>query len=344
MIVIYVWLQPKYPQPMNKLNKQQSSSKIIEGMEALRQIATTSLFLENEQNNAENNRIVPTIKEPDKGKRFRGNANIHFTLSNAKFDFFLTVEFPLEMRKLNDPNIEICSISDDDEFALELTTKQKKSEPSNSLQIDLGQPSMSLEARATSSTAFANTEAQDTSIQLQQQRPSKLLRSRAPVNQSKPKDDDLVLIETSLMILDDSPLHSHGINQPSTSLRANLPITTNSSFTSRNIAVPSTSSGLLNLNHQYPSYFPSTSSILQPSTSKFARESAPVVQDGSATLLMVQPAIGSASSTSTTTEPELVLSPAKLGQWIDLNIDCKCFSEIYQINTFLTYALSIACA
>lgn len=36
-----------------------------EGMEALRQIATTSLFLENEQNTLENNRIVPIIKEPD---------------------------------------------------------------------------------------------------------------------------------------------------------------------------------------------------------------------------------------------------------------------------------------
>lgn len=39
-------------------------------MEALRQIASTSLFLENEQNNTENNRIVPIIKEPDKGKHF----------------------------------------------------------------------------------------------------------------------------------------------------------------------------------------------------------------------------------------------------------------------------------
>lgn len=36
-------------------------------MEALRQIASTSLFLENEQNNIENNRIIPIIKEPDKG-------------------------------------------------------------------------------------------------------------------------------------------------------------------------------------------------------------------------------------------------------------------------------------
>lgn len=60
-------LQSKYPSTTNKLNKHKSSSKIIEGMEALRQIATTSMFLENEQNNAENNRIVPIIKEPHKG-------------------------------------------------------------------------------------------------------------------------------------------------------------------------------------------------------------------------------------------------------------------------------------
>ncbi len=36
-------------------------------MEALRQIATTSLFLQNEQN-VVTNRTVPTIKEPDKRK------------------------------------------------------------------------------------------------------------------------------------------------------------------------------------------------------------------------------------------------------------------------------------
>lgn len=36
-------------------------------MEALRQIATTSLFLQNEQNVVAN-RIVPIIKEPDKRK------------------------------------------------------------------------------------------------------------------------------------------------------------------------------------------------------------------------------------------------------------------------------------
>jgi len=37
-----------------------------EGMEALRQIATTSLFMQNEQKTAIN-RVVPIINEPDSG-------------------------------------------------------------------------------------------------------------------------------------------------------------------------------------------------------------------------------------------------------------------------------------
>lgn len=60
--------QQKSQQSLSKLGKQAPSSKMIEGMEALRQIASTSLFLENEQHNRENNRIVPVIKEPDKGQ------------------------------------------------------------------------------------------------------------------------------------------------------------------------------------------------------------------------------------------------------------------------------------
>lgn len=38
-----------------------------EGMEALRHIATTSLFLQNEQSTSKDkDPIIPTIKEPDK--------------------------------------------------------------------------------------------------------------------------------------------------------------------------------------------------------------------------------------------------------------------------------------
>lgn len=51
--------------PTTSKSHKQPSKKMMEGMEALRQIASTSLFLENEQNTVENNRIVPIIKEPD---------------------------------------------------------------------------------------------------------------------------------------------------------------------------------------------------------------------------------------------------------------------------------------
>lgn len=64
----FILKQQKSQQSLSKLGKQAPSIKMIEGMEALRQIASTSLFLENEQHNRENNRIVPVIKEPDKGQ------------------------------------------------------------------------------------------------------------------------------------------------------------------------------------------------------------------------------------------------------------------------------------
>lgn len=221
------------------------------------------------------------------------------------------------MKTLNDTNIEICSIiSDDDELAIGLN-KQIKFEPSNSLHIDLGPSSTSTAALATSSVAFASTEAHDTSIQLQQQRPNKLLRSRAAVNQTKTKDDDVMLIETSLMIMDALPLHSSSIHQPSTSSKA-----THSSFmpqlTSSASAVASTSGLQNSKNNQLLSlhpFMPSTSTIPQPSTSKPTKDSISIVQDGYVRLTMVQPTNGTANShNNNITEPELVLSPAKLGQ------------------------------
>uniref|UniRef100_A0A6P4FLB6 Mucin-5AC-like n=1 Tax=Drosophila rhopaloa TaxID=1041015 RepID=A0A6P4FLB6_DRORH len=54
--------QPKYP----IAHKRSQSKMLNEGMEALRQIATTSLFMQNEQKTAIN-RVVPIINEPDSG-------------------------------------------------------------------------------------------------------------------------------------------------------------------------------------------------------------------------------------------------------------------------------------
>lgn len=53
-------VQPKYP----IAHKRSQSKMLNEGMEALRQIATTSLFMQNEQKTAIN-RVVPIINEPE---------------------------------------------------------------------------------------------------------------------------------------------------------------------------------------------------------------------------------------------------------------------------------------
>ncbi|XP_061390483.1 uncharacterized protein LOC133325777 [Musca vetustissima] len=61
------------PGQQSRVGHKRSNSKMLnEGMEALRQIATTSLFMQNEQKPM-TNRIVPIIKEPDvtAGKHFK---------------------------------------------------------------------------------------------------------------------------------------------------------------------------------------------------------------------------------------------------------------------------------
>ncbi|XP_032583653.1 mucin-5AC isoform X3 [Drosophila sechellia] len=76
---------PKYP-----LAHKRSQSKMLnEGMEALRQIATTSLFMQNEQKTAIN-RVVPIINEPESG------------------------DAPLEMKKLQTA-LNACEMSDDEQ-------------------------------------------------------------------------------------------------------------------------------------------------------------------------------------------------------------------------------------
>ncbi|XP_034474912.1 uncharacterized protein LOC117782078 [Drosophila innubila] len=82
-------MQPKYP-----ITHKRSQSKMLnEGMEALRQIATTSLFMQNEQKTAIN-RVVPIINEPE--------CMDH-----------MGVDAPLEMQKLQTA-LNMCEMSDDE--------------------------------------------------------------------------------------------------------------------------------------------------------------------------------------------------------------------------------------
>ncbi|KAH8248448.1 hypothetical protein KR032_010293 [Drosophila birchii] len=77
-------IQAKYP----IAHKRSQSKMLNEGMEALRQIATTSLFMQNEQKTAIN-RVVPIINEPDSG------------------------DAPLEMKKLQTA-LNACEMSDEE--------------------------------------------------------------------------------------------------------------------------------------------------------------------------------------------------------------------------------------
>lgn len=203
---------------------------------------------------------------------------------------------PLEMKKIDEMNIEICSISDD-EFD---DPEDELNEPQSNAPM---------------------TSATDEQSQIIEKTPraSKLTRVRAPVNQTKQKDSDTILMETSLMEINASPLlptmhvHSSSIaataiassfvsalrSQPSTSHQPPIAQSTMHQQ-SVSLSLPSTSTAIASTSRQIISPpMPSTSS------SAFHR-------DGHTAITIVQPA--SVHQTITNFEPELVLSPAKLGQ------------------------------
>ncbi|KAH8266604.1 hypothetical protein KR018_002936 [Drosophila ironensis] len=88
-------IQPKYP----IAHKRSQSKMLNEGMEALRQIATTSLFMQNEQKTA-SNRVVPIINEPESG------------------------DAPLEMKKLQTA-LNACEMSDEEQDQMRQREREK---------------------------------------------------------------------------------------------------------------------------------------------------------------------------------------------------------------------------
>ncbi len=106
----------------------------------------------------------------------------------------------------------------------------------------------------------------------QEPRPNKLLRTRAPVNQQKTKDSDTLLMETSLVILNQSPI---------------LPLTHQST------AKPTTSAAA------------AAAAVATTSTNQHLPAQGIFEPDGHSSASVFH---------SQTTESELVLSPAKLGQ------------------------------
>lgn len=111
------------------------------------------------------------------------------------------------MQKIDEMSIKICNISDDDDDdddvgngAISLPPEHRKrnfvdqEDDIDEQSYDILQPSSSGLAVSTGSASS------------QEQRPNKLIRTRAPVNQPKPKDSDTLLMETSLMIINPSPI------------------------------------------------------------------------------------------------------------------------------------------
>ncbi|XP_037912460.1 uncharacterized protein LOC119652414 isoform X2 [Hermetia illucens] len=257
--------------------KSRANSKMLnEGMEALRQIATTSLFLQNEPK-PPTNRIVPIIKEPEK-----------------------QAEAPLEMRKL-ETILNISDVTDDedeDEAAATTSSYQNQSE------------------------SLVKSE-------------SKLARQRLPTHQgqTQPKcqekpskaNPDNLQMETSLMVVNPTPSTSTGKSsslspQPCTSRVAlDLPLEKRQFLPPQVPLVHTPPLGTSSAPVPYARPGPSSSTRSPPSTSATSSSgshSAPVA--GHSRNLTINSNIKTATTTNTThttiVEPELVLSPAKLGQ------------------------------
>ncbi|XP_058447523.1 uncharacterized protein LOC131427945 isoform X2 [Malaya genurostris] len=339
-------------------------TKTYEGVEALRQIATTSLFLQNEQK-VSSNRIVPIIKEPERLE-----------------------EPPLELKKIDTVKdalsvIDIVSISDgedDDDDAR--SHKHGPHDPA---------------AGKVSDTQVIDLTGEDEQSHFidshHQRKDSKLRRQRTSVHQQKPKDTGGtaessisssspssgaagggLLMETSLMIIGPTPISSPTKVQQQSTLTVpmvkNAPLT-QVTGTSSLLAAPSTQStsstsayGVAmapSINTPIPgslsplpstSYLPSAAAIMShvspltpsptaglthysstssssnllspppmagfPSMLGSSSASSPGQYDplthGINTITTTSSLLQSSAVTTTKTEPELVLSPAKLGQ------------------------------
>ncbi|XP_040171729.1 uncharacterized protein LOC120905096 isoform X1 [Anopheles arabiensis] len=168
-------------------------TKTYEGVEALRQIATTSLFLQNEQK-VSSNRIVPIIKEPEKLE-----------------------EPPLELKKLESRKDEaaIVSISDgeDDSHRKQAAAQHHASDTQV---IDLTGEDQDDEQSHSPSSGTSH-QRKDSKLRRQrtsvhQQKPARELQSSAysgaAGHNTAPSEPSSLLMETSLMIIGPTPLSS----------------------------------------------------------------------------------------------------------------------------------------
>lgn len=234
----------------------------------------------------------------------------------------------------NDDKLEIVSISDDEENVALVKLNGGETCESSSSSKQQRQQHSEKETTTPYSIIDAAIKTTDTSFVLEpvreeQPRPSKLSRSRAPLNQSKPKDSKVLL-----MSLDASPSPSSTNNNyssnsnnssemmshrafengayASTMLSPSIPASFSQSQSSSNGTGHSSShnnssknDGILLPLNRLDSLMRSTTSATQD-TSNTTRSAS--------TMPTQQSAVTSFANNVNSIEPELVLSPAKLGQ------------------------------
>ncbi|XP_055591708.1 uncharacterized protein LOC129743649 isoform X2 [Uranotaenia lowii] len=181
-------------------------TKTYEGVEALRQIATTSLFLQNEQK-VSSNRIVPIIKEPEK-------------------------EPPLELRKIDPLKADTLSVMD----IVSISDGEDDDGDDGDMRSHKHAPATAAIALSSDTQVIELTGEDDQSHAMvggdghHQRKDSKLRRQRTSVNQNKPTKDESsssslspgaggggnLLMETSLMIIGPTPVSSPTKPQQST--------------------------------------------------------------------------------------------------------------------------------
>jgi len=209
-------------------------NKSYEGVETLRQIASTSLFLDKEQ---KSNAIsagglcqtIPTIKEPtDEGS---SNASLINLMPQAN-DAIL--EPPIEMMmKMDTLKVDTLNVID----ILSLTDSETEREIH---QIDINQEVVIPRVEPTSLFSddddkygvgdlneLIEDESQlDSDGNKKSTAINKLNRQRTSLNQSKVKDADTLLMETSLMIIDPAPLSPPPFSPPPLPISPNIVTTT----------------------------------------------------------------------------------------------------------------------
>ncbi|XP_050741524.1 uncharacterized protein LOC108032514 isoform X4 [Drosophila biarmipes] len=145
--------QPKYP----IAHKRSQSKMLNEGMEALRQIATTSLFMQNEQKTAIN-RVVPIINEPDSG------------------------DAPLEMKKLQTA-LNACEMSDEEP---DQDQEQKQQQQQIAKRTTATTAVTSSTTKDPTSTAATSRITRATTLSTVDEKPdSKLVRQRVALQQQR---------------------------------------------------------------------------------------------------------------------------------------------------------------